>query len=64
VAVGAGFCAGCGRPASVCAGCSRPLDPPRFCVHCGRKLKVLVSPVRVEASCPEHGTPESTEGGS
>ena len=48
-------CDACGRPAALCAGCRRPLDPPRFCVRCGRKLRVQVTPTGYVAPCYEHG---------
>jgi hypothetical protein len=54
--VEAAWCAGCGRPAADCPGdCRRPLDPLRFCPTCGLRLRVLVTPTRVEASCRQHG---------
>ena len=36
-------------------GCRSELDPPRFCPTCGRRLRVLVTPRRVEARCRDHG---------
>jgi len=47
-------CRGCGR--DDCDGrCRRPLDPPRYCPTCGRRLTVLVTPLRAEARCRDHG---------
>lgn len=48
-------CTGCGRPLGTCAGCRRPLDPPRHCPHCGRRLRVVVTPTEVTATCRHHG---------
>jgi hypothetical protein len=48
-------CTGCGRTRDDCNGCRRQLDPPRFCPHCGRRLRVLVSPTGYSALCKEHG---------
>ena len=31
------------------------LEPPRFCVQCGRRLKVQVSPLGWWARCSRHG---------
>ena len=31
------------------------LEPPRFCVPCGRRMKVQVVPGGWSASCVEHG---------
>ncbi len=49
------FCDGCGRPLAMCTGCRRELDPPRWCVHCGRRLTVRIMPTHVRATCREHG---------
>ncbi|MCU0268300.1 MAG: hypothetical protein MUF83_06590 [Acidimicrobiales bacterium] len=51
------FCCWCGRSAGSCDGaaCRRALDPPRFCPVCGRRLRVLVTPSGMTASCGEHG---------
>jgi hypothetical protein len=35
--------------------CRRELDPPRFCPICGRRLRVLVTPVGWRANCRDHG---------
>lgn len=32
------------------------LEPPRFCTHCGRRMKVQVTPREWAATCVEHGT--------
>jgi hypothetical protein len=58
------YCDSCGRPAEACAGCRRVLDPPRFCRHCGRKLRVQVNPVGYVARCFEHGVVGEHRGGS
>ncbi len=34
------------------------LEPPRFCVHCRRRMKVQVTPGAWTATCIEHGTVE------
>lgn len=31
------------------------LEPPRFCVHCKRRMKVQVIPRGWSAECVEHG---------
>jgi hypothetical protein len=31
------------------------LEPPRFCVHCRRRMKVQVTPRGWSATCVEHG---------
>ena len=31
------------------------LEPPRFCVMCGRRMKVQVLPAGWTAECVEHG---------
>jgi hypothetical protein len=53
------YCRWCGKRAGAasCVGnaCRRPLDPPRCCPTCGRRLRVLVIPTGVTASCREHG---------
>ena len=38
--------------------CERMLamEPPRFCVDCGRRMKVQVHPRGWSATCVEHGT--------
>ena len=42
--------AGCGRRAG--------LEPPRWCVHCRRRMKVQVTPGAWTATCVAHGTVE------
>jgi len=39
------------------AGCeaARKLEPPRFCAHCRRRMKVQVVPTGWTATCVEHG---------
>jgi len=34
------------------------LEPPRWCVHCRRRMKVQVTPGAWTATCVEHGTAE------
>ena len=34
------------------------LEPPRWCVHCRRRLKVQVTPGAWTATCVQHGTVE------
>jgi hypothetical protein len=31
------------------------LEPPRYCLQCGRRLKVQVTPLGWEANCSRHG---------
>ncbi|WP_212841242.1 hypothetical protein [Catellatospora sp. IY07-71] len=56
------YCDRCGQadPADVAAhaGCraARELEPPRYCTHCRRRMKVQVVPTGWTASCVEHGT--------
>lgn len=50
------FCGFCGQPATECdRSCVGPLDPDHFCVRCGRRLIVSVSPTRHSARCKVHG---------
>ena len=50
-------CGYCGKPVTECdSSCTRPLDLDRFCVRCGRRVVVSLSPVRHSASCKLHGT--------
>jgi hypothetical protein len=55
----AAFCRWCGKSAGTpgCEGgaCRRPLDPPRCCPTCGRRLRVVVIPTGVTATCRDHG---------
>jgi hypothetical protein len=53
-------CPRCGRAMSnalLHPFCARALDlePPRFCVMCGRRMKVQVVPTGWSAECVEHG---------
>jgi len=34
------------------------LEPPRFCAHCRRRMKVQVTPGAWTATCVQHGTVE------
>jgi hypothetical protein len=45
-----------GHPACRAA---RALEPPRFCPHCRRRLKVQVLPAGWRAVCVEHGETHS-----
>ena len=52
-----GFCAACGRPGTAgdadherCTGLLE-LDPPRFCMRCGRRLDVQIYPQGYRATC-------------
>ncbi|MEU4425423.1 hypothetical protein AB0F81_32785 [Actinoplanes sp. NPDC024001] len=51
------FCDHCGEPGNhpACAA-ARELEPPRFCPHCRRRMKVQVVPTGWTATCVEHGT--------
>ena len=48
--VGEGDHARCARRAE--------LEPPRWCVHCRRRMKVQVTPGAWTATCAQHGTVE------
>lgn len=53
------WCDRCGRPAgegehAVCVA-ARALEPPRFCPHCRRRMKVQVLPAGWTAVCVAHG---------
>jgi len=53
------FCDRCGGDAdsgehAACAR-ARVLEPPRYCVHCRRRLIVQVTPIGWTARCAEHG---------
>jgi len=53
------FCDRCGAEAGAgdhgaCAR-ARALEPPRYCVHCRRRLVVQVTPIAWTARCVEHG---------
>ena len=53
-------CPRCGRPLSdrlTHIGCATALElePPRYCIQCGRRMKVQVVPAGWSATCVEHG---------
>ncbi|MGB2570752.1 hypothetical protein ACPFP2_20215 [Micromonospora citrea] len=53
------WCDRCGGEAATgghatCAA-ARVLEPPRYCAHCRRRMKVQVLPVGWSAACVEHG---------
>lgn len=49
-------CGYCGKPTTDCdGGCTRPLDLDRYCVRCGRRVVVSLSPTRHSARCKVHG---------
>jgi hypothetical protein len=54
------YCGQCGEPLADRdhATCRRllALEPPRFCNHCRRRMKVQVTPRGWSATCVEHGT--------
>ena len=57
-----GFCDRCGKaktalPDDEHAACAtaRDLEPPRYCVECGRRLIVQVVPRGFSARCSQHG---------
>jgi hypothetical protein len=63
--VNAEFCARCGQPAAVgdhtlCRTRLASIDPPRFCVECGRRMVVQVTPAGWVANCSRHGERTST----
>jgi hypothetical protein len=39
------------------------LEPPRWCVHCRRRMKVQVTPGAWTATCVQHGTVEQATWG-
>lgn len=50
-------CGYCGKPVTECdSTCTRPLDLDRYCVRCGRRVVVSLSPIRHSARCKVHGT--------
>jgi hypothetical protein len=58
-AVAAVYCGHCGEALdsgdhAVCGERLR-LEPPRFCAHCRRRMKVQVHPRGWSAQCVEHG---------
>ena len=54
------YCGHCGDPSEAGdhASCQArlTLEPPRFCPHCRRRMKVQVTPRGWSAECVEHGT--------
>ncbi|NYT96383.1 hypothetical protein [Salinispora sp. H7-4] len=56
---GASWCDRCGTPAGegdhTACQAARQLEPPRYCGHCRRRMKVQVLPVGWAAVCVEHG---------
>ncbi|MEW2380576.1 hypothetical protein AB0873_00555 [Micromonospora sp. NPDC047707] len=56
---GAAWCDRCGEPAGVgehlACRAARDLEPPRYCAHCRRRMKVQVLPVGWSAVCVAHG---------
>jgi len=51
-------CSGCGRSCSECptsGRCRGPYEPPRYCTECGRRLRVVITPVGWSAACRVHG---------
>ncbi|MGV9809131.1 biotin synthase auxiliary protein BsaP [Micromonospora chersina] len=58
-AAAARWCDRCGEsvaagPHGACAA-ARALEPPRWCAHCRRRMKVQVVPTGWSAVCVEHG---------
>jgi SAM-dependent methyltransferase len=56
---GSGWCDRCGRDVNegghdACAA-ARALEPPRYCPHCRRRMKVQVLPSGWQAACVVHG---------
>ena len=58
----AAYCAACGEALAEGnhARCERrlELEPPRYCGHCRRRMKVQVTPGSWTATCVAHGTVE------
>lgn len=56
---GASWCDRCGTPVGegdhTACRAARQLEPPRYCGHCRRRMKVQVLPVGWAAVCVEHG---------
>nr|WP_166387807.1 hypothetical protein [Catellatospora methionotrophica] len=54
------YCDRCGEPTGTgthdSCRAARQLEPPRFCTHCRRRMKVQVVPTGWTATCAEHGT--------
>jgi hypothetical protein len=55
-----GYCDRCGEPVAAAdheeCRAARALEPPRYCPHCRRRMKVQVLPAGWCANCVEHGT--------
>lgn len=53
------WCDRCGGPVTegshVACAAARTLEPPRFCPHCRRRMKVQVLPAGWSAICVAHG---------
>jgi hypothetical protein len=53
------YCGHCGRPADLedhgTCQVRLAMEPPRFCTHCARRMKVQVTPRGWTAECVEHG---------
>jgi hypothetical protein len=54
------YCGHCGLPVAdgdhtLCTERLR-MEPPRYCVHCRRRMKVQVTPREWTATCVEHGS--------
>jgi hypothetical protein len=53
------YCDRCGRPSDAgdhhTCRAARELEPPRYCVHCRRRMVVQVTPAGWVARCVEHG---------
>ena len=56
------YCDRCGEEAAgdhtACAA-ARRLEPPRYCPHCRRRMKVQVLPTGWTATCVAHGVRHS-----
>ena len=58
-----GFCTHCGQPRATGTheACEHAvLEPPRYCVQCGRRMVVQVTPDRWTAHCSRHGLTAGT----
>ncbi|MBV1851624.1 biotin synthase auxiliary protein BsaP [Catellatospora tritici] len=55
------YCDRCGEDTAAVdhAACraARELEPPRYCTHCRRRMKVQVVPTGWTATCSVHGSP-------
>ena len=49
------YCVACGRTTVECDGCLDAFEAPRRCPRCGRRLRVVVAPTSVTATCRLHG---------